>query len=161
MFFYSDFGNGCNGFISCISSRYLCARSIKSLQLFPRTLYLALLFISHKLSLASNINSFPCRRFLILNVRQFTRKIASKFPSRFAEMSTILTGSVDRFMSKSARECPRMFATIHSRTSATPCTRSNVGLFQRPFAPRLPRSSAEPSPSKNARKFLNFTVSRY
>merc|ERR1712131_96452 len=101
------------------------------------------------------------RRFLILNVRPFTRKIANKFPSRFAEMSTILTGSVDRFMSKSARTCPRMFAMIHSRKSVTPCTRSNVGLFLRPFVLRLPRSSAEPSPSKNARKFLNFTVSRF
>ena len=101
------------------------------------------------------------KRFLILNVRQFTKKIASKFPSRSAEMSTILTGSVDKFMSKSARTCPRRFAMIHSRTSATPCTRSNVGLFQIPFVPRLPRSSAEPSPSKNVRKFLNFSASRY
>ena len=94
-------------------------------------------------------------------MRQFTKKIANKFPSRFAEMSTILTGSVDRFMSKSARTCPRMFAMIHSRKSATPCTRSNVGLFLRPFVLRLPRSSAALSPSKNARKFLNFSASRY
>merc|ERR1712131_93706 len=101
------------------------------------------------------------KRFLILNVRPFTRKIANKFPSRFAEMSTILTGSVDRFMSKSARMCPRMFAMIHLRKSVTPCTRSNVGPFQRPFVPRLPRNSAEPSPSKNARKFQNFIVSRF
>ena len=76
-------------------------------------------------------------------------------------MSTILTGSVDKFMSKSVRTCPRMFAMIHSRRSVTLSTRSNVGLFQRLFVPRLPRSSAALSPSKNARKFLNFTVSRY
>merc|ERR1719342_1926302 len=101
------------------------------------------------------------KRFLILNVRQFTRKIANKFPSRFAEMFTILTGSADKFMSKSARTCPRRFAMILSRTSVTPYTRSNVGPFPRPFVPRLPRSSAALSQSKNAKKFLNFTVSRF